>query len=302
MSVKVIINNTLLKEEKSSLLCQKGLWLYSRCEVCGTEYLHHTSCNREDCLVCGKEGSYAHLRRYTRGLKRVFWMYEKGKIGYLVITFPIEKREELKEKQNLKKTEKYIIGLLKREIKGIIGITRWHWAGDKSKKWHPHLNILFTAGYIEEKRLERIKKLIEKKLKSKVIYYKYSEKIKKVLHWWRYITRPTFLLQSEVNFEKIRGLKNVVYFGNWKGYKEYCKNLGKMDRKEWLKYVKQLFNSGYFEKNLKFMNLFIVIHKRCVLCLERVKYKVLKGWNEVLDKRRMLEIGYGYYVLERVVE
>jgi len=50
------------------------------------------------------------------------------------------------------------------------------------------------------------------------------------------------------------------------------------------------------------MNLFIVIHKRCVLCLERVKYKVLKGWNEVLDKRRMLEIGYGYYVLERVVE
>jgi len=300
--MKAFINNTLKEGEKSSLLCKKSFWMHSKCEICGTEYLHRTTCKKEDCVECGQVNSYAHFRRYARGISRVLWLWEEKKgIGYMVITFPLKEREKLKEKENLKKVERYIIRLLKRELKDVKGIARWHFAGEKSKKWHPHLNILIGLTYIEKNKLKRVKDLIEKKTKSKVINYNYSRDIKKVLHYWRYITRPTFLLQNEVDYSKIKGMKNIIYIGNWREYKE---NIKQKDRIEWLKYVKKLFEKGYFgkeKKDYKFMNLFIILHNRCVLCGEKLKFKKLNILDEINlefeQKKRNVYLGLNYYLI-----
>jgi len=245
--------------------CQKGVWL--RAECCGVVYVKRTSCNREDCKVCGKEFSEAHFRRYMRGIPYIREMYDEGKgIGYLVITTKEDERMEYSEKEKLKELERYIKRMLKRELGEIKGVMRWHFAGDRGKRWYPHLNILLTSEYIEKQKLERIKELIENEYNIKVIHYRYTFNRYKVIHWWRYISRPTFLLQNEVEYEKVKGMKNVIWFGKFK------KDYEKIDDEEFLYLVVKLFNEGYFEGRRE-MLYFIAVHNRCCLCGKKLRYE-----------------------------
>ena len=253
-------------------ICQKGIWLWS--EHCGVRYRFRTVCEREDCWVCGKEKSWAHYRRYTRGLKYIKEMVENGFVGYFVITCPDEERLEWASQERLREITRYVKRLLKRELGKVKGVMRWHWAGEKNKKWYPHLNILINFGYIEKEELERIKKLIEEKIKVKVVYYHYAKNINKVLHWWRYIARPTFLLQSEVSYEVVKNMKNVIWFGFGKRQEEYEKMTGE----EFLEMAYKMFKEGYFQ-NIKELARFIVTHNRCIFCGEKLKWKKISIKN-----------------------
>ena len=160
--------------------CPRGRWFWA--EHCDIEYRFRTVCGREDCPICGRPHSWAHKRRYKRGLKHIWEMIKSGYVGYLVVTCPEEQRMEWVKKEELRKKTKYIKRMLQREFgKEIKGVMGWHWAGDRGGKWYPHLNVLFTMGYIT--KLERIKELIEKRLKIRVVYYQYSNKMGKVFFW-----------------------------------------------------------------------------------------------------------------------
>jgi len=107
-------------------------------------------CKREYCPECGVKHSLAHKLLTMKLYVYMLELYEEKKsIGYFVITAPPELRKLLKSKEERQKFRRYIIRLFKRNgFKK--GITRWHFAGDKSKKWYPHLNVLVSASYLEK--------------------------------------------------------------------------------------------------------------------------------------------------------
>jgi hypothetical protein len=188
-----------------------GTWIKS--EHCGYEYWVKTICRREDCPNCGKQNSLYHRELYLSMLGVVLKMFRKaGFIGYLVITSTPELREKWKNPKELSKFREYIRRLLKRE--GFpVAIFRWHFAGDKSDRYYPHLNILLPLGFMPKKKLERLKKLIERKTGIKVVNYRYTRDIGKIKHWVRYISRPTFLNQNEVSYERFKRFKKWGVWG-----------------------------------------------------------------------------------------
>jgi len=284
IKVKRWVWGKISKEE-----CGKGIWLEAKC--CGVEYRFKTVCNREDCPVCGQEKSWAHFRRFIRGVGFIFEMLKWGSVGYMVVTCPEEKRYEWSSKEVLGGIARYLKRLLKRELLGLMGVMRWHFAGDKGKKWYPHLNILFVGGYIDGEVLKRIKELIERRLGVKVVNYHYARSVMKVLHWWRYISRPTFLLQNEIPYENIKGMKNVIWFGFEKIKRKY----ERMSGEEFLELAYRLFKEGYFE-DVKVMARFIVAHSRCILCGEKLKWSKVKE-SEINNTNNDWKIlGWGFYV------
>jgi hypothetical protein len=137
---------------------------------------------------------------------------QKGYIGYLVITSTLELREKWKDPKELRKFQEYVRRLLKRE--GFpVALFRWHFAGDKSDRYYPHLNILLPLGYMPKKKLERLKELIERKTGIKVVNYRYTRSIKKIRHWVRYVSRPTFLNQNEVPYEVFKRFRKWGVWG-----------------------------------------------------------------------------------------
>ena len=191
-----------------------GTWL--KAEHCGYKYWVRTICRQEGCPNCGKPNSLYHRELYLKMLGVVIRMFkEKGYIGYLVITSTPELREKWKDPKELRKFQEYVRRLLKRE--GFpVALFRWHFAGDKSDRYYPHLNILLPLGYMPKKKLERLKELIERKTGIKVVNYRYTQNIKKIRHWVRYVSRPTFLNQNEVPYEVFKRFRK---WGAW-GAKE----------------------------------------------------------------------------------
>jgi hypothetical protein len=294
----MIKNNTLKQFQKSSQCktkfwnfekCPNGIKLIAECPECKNKFLQYTSCKREDCPICGKEGSVAHYRRFIEGLPKILEMYKKsGVVGYIVITW--NKKQDIEiNKKTFGKIRRYIIRMMKREIR-TRGIARWHWGGEQSRDFYPHLNILFESGYIEKSKLERIKKLIEKKLNVKVVYYQYSRNIGKILHWWRYVSRPTFLKQNQVSYSVIKGFRNTIYFGEFEKEKE-------INIKEWWKRIEEYFEKGYFDvEEINFVYVYCLIRSRCPYCGEKLKWKKIDFWEymeKITEKKR--NFGGGFY-------
>lgn len=260
-------------------VCPNHFYLWSECEEDGEKFLMLSVCNKESCYVCGKKGSYSHYRRYKREIGFLYdLLKEYGAIGYLIITCPKEKREEWKNIKKLCEIRRYIIRLLKREIKNVAGIARWHWAGDKNKVFYPHLNILIGAGYLNKEKLKRIKKLIEKKENIKVVYYQYSKRKEKVRFWWRYISRPTFLLQNDVKYEEIKKIKNVVRFGKIK------KNIKRMKKEEFKKFIEKIKEKFENENELW---AFCVFNNRCPKCYNILRWKKFDKivWDDLIKNK-----------------
>lgn len=183
-------------KRKNQALCPAGGFGFRADCGCGHSFVMLKSCKKEYCPVCGRPGSALHREKIQRWLPKILWLLKSyGSIGYMVITLPKEFWK--KDRVFLKEFRRYVIRKLKRMGYGI-GKCRYHFAGDKSGVYSPHLNILMAAAWIPANRLKQLKSDIAAWLgyagPQVVIEYKYSMNLPKVLHWVKYVCRPTLML------------------------------------------------------------------------------------------------------------
>jgi hypothetical protein len=185
-----------------------GTWRYAKCVHCGYEYWVKVPCNREYCPQCGKPNSLYHRRLYLQILGVLLKMWVVGKyVNYMVITCPEDLREKWKDPNEMRK---FMRGL-RRKLKelGLWPVLyRWHWAGDRGRRWYPHLNLVFPMGYIDKEKLERLRRYLKRK-GIEIIHCQYTQSLKKIRHLARYISRPTWNLQNEVSPEAFK------FFRKW---------------------------------------------------------------------------------------
>jgi hypothetical protein len=204
-------------------------------------YFKAVTCGKDWCFDCGQIHSQTHKRRIEPIFPRLRTSLESGKsIGYLVITTPASLRKDFLNKQALKDFREYWKNKLKRE--GFkYGVIRYHWAGEDGYRWHPHLNILFPAGYIAEKTLyrwrdelskwfseyfnlkperswNREKKKYEKKFPASNLYYHYlkptaENATSKLYHWVKYVLRATQTQPNKETIKVIHKFRNTSVFG-----------------------------------------------------------------------------------------
>ena len=227
-------------------------------------------CGKEYCTDCSRDGSPIHQRRVNR-----WWAHvEKwSQMGYLVATIPDVIRPFFLDVDVLKDFRRQILRRLREngtyQIKK--GLARWHWFGDcevcsgegcficghtgSGKFWHPHMNILFESGYIEnvsewlmplkkwmysyfikliDKQLNELKNCrdswtdedvtqidylldirSELNIKQLVVNYSYVEEPERMMNKVKYVTRSTFKIYQTDIKKLLHNFRNCVVWG-WK--------------------------------------------------------------------------------------
>lgn len=174
------------------------------------------SCGKEWCPNCSKLGSPAHGRRYVRGLE---YIRQFKRMRYIIFTIPKELRGQYRTKESLTELGRKCQALLKKHgFKR--GLRRWHYFGDKSTKWHPHLNVLVEGGYLNRATIDAIRRDYWKIIgytgkpvaNPKFTYKRRPADMAGSLH---YVTRATF---HDYNWDKevaleIRNFRNMVVWG-----------------------------------------------------------------------------------------
>jgi len=201
----------------ADVTCDKrgvGWFITGECDN-GHRIAKELVCGKEWCSVCGEDGSIAHMRRFSRWLSKIM---QSENIGYFVFTIPVEARERYRSKRALAKLGHDIQELLK-SVGYTRGLRRWHFFGDKSVKWNPHLNLLVDSGFVSEKKMEIIKKkcafVMGIDLAKVNVNYRYRRSPGKMIHTLKYITRATFHdyeWDMEMSLE-LRGFRNMVVWG-----------------------------------------------------------------------------------------
>lgn len=210
----------------------------------GHTYAKELICNREWCGECGGTDGKAHQRRKSKWLPR---LRQLSKVGYMVITIPPELREGFREKERLREFGISIRRLMQREGHRR-GLRRYHWfgedhagsglQGDGLPPYHPHLNLLFEAGWIDElcpgevkesgdgcrgpgTCLARIKRSVGRILGVDLarvnVYYEYATDVPQMLHLMNYVLRPTFsdwTWDERLSYE-IHGFRHTEKWGTW---------------------------------------------------------------------------------------
>jgi hypothetical protein len=259
-----------------------GVFIWSKCDHCGTRVISRVPCKREWCPYCGREQSYFHLIYYYKILRYALTMFMKNgeKMGYLVITTTPELRQQfLEDPQKMHKFREDIKEKLK-ELGYKYGIWRWHFAGDEGRTWYPHLNVLIPEGYMPEEKLVKFKRWIERKYGVKVVNYEWTEDLGKVKHWVRYIARPTWNLQHEADPEKFKGMRKFGVWGNkhfklgdiqlTEGEVFFLALMIVVDELELRKAIREL-KEGKIERDLTLI-LNLLRRDRCVKCGAKVKW------------------------------
>ena len=190
----------------------KGYFIEAHCED-GHSFAKELVCNKEWCSICGDDGSIAHNRRFARWLPKVMQI---DSMGYFVFTIPQELREKYRTKKALGKLGHQVQELLK-GFDYSRGLRRWHWFGDKSTRWHPHLNVIVDGHYINERKLDAIKRDYASLLGVLLadINYHYRRSPGKMVHTLKYVARASFRdyeLDMEMALE-LRGFRNMVVWG-----------------------------------------------------------------------------------------
>ena len=177
-------------------------------------------CRREWCSTCRDT---AQRQRVASVLPRFFQI---DVMGYLVTTFPMEVRLIMKDPRVLTLLAKRLRRLL-RKLGHRKVYTRWHYFGDKSNVFNPHLNVLFDSEWLSPDQLTELKDLIRRKLlprsiaksigKDLVIHYDYSQDPKRKMHWIKYVTRSTFTDSEwdEQLASRLYGFHNGCFAGFW---------------------------------------------------------------------------------------
>lgn len=172
-------------------------------------------CGREWCGVCGEKDSDAHKRRWSRWLPKV---RQLRRMGYLVVTFPLEIRAGLRTKPELSAMASHVTAILK-ELGFARGLRRWHWFGDESIEFNPHLNFLLDSAHISERQLKGIKEQVANLVGVPcVVHYQYTTVPAKMMHLLKYVTRSTFLNRWWDNefADATFGYRNTWSWGHWK--------------------------------------------------------------------------------------
>lgn len=197
------------------LTCDKtgvGWFVSGECEN-GHRFAKTLVCQKEWCSVCGEDGSVAHSRRWLRWLPKA---QQFEVMGYFVFTIP----QELRAKYRTKKALSGLGHRVQELLKGFgysRGLRRWHWFGDKSAKYHPHLNCLVDGGFVSAAKLDAIKRGYASLLGADVVdvNYRYRLSAGKMVHSLRYVCRATF---RDYNWDlpmalELRGFRNMVVWG-----------------------------------------------------------------------------------------
>jgi len=267
-------------------------WVYSTCDskkqgwfisgecINGHRYAKELVCGKEFCQVCGADGSVAHMRRFARWMVKI---KEFKTMGYFVFTIPESIRYRYRTKKALRKLGHDIQSMLK-EFGYKRGLRRWHWFGDKTSKYHPHLNCLVDGAYINGNKLKRIKKRYAQILNVNVadVNYHYRRTPGRMIHTLRYITRATFRdYKWDIELvNELRVFRNMVVWGKneWKGIIEWGKDYKEND----------IDNMNIIEK--------LEIHV-CPDCGEKIEWGTALP-RALLNIVEKTEIGAGYWKLK----
>jgi hypothetical protein len=271
-----------------------GIRLKGYCEECGVEHVVRKPCGREWCPECGRPFSLYHRQTYLRVLGYALEMFkDAGAVGYLIITCPEEMREEWKDKRVLSKVVEYVRRMLARE--GFEwGVYRWHFAGDKGRRWYPHLNILIPGGFLEPERLERLKTLIYRRYGIKVVYYRYIKNVRKLRHVARYIARPTWLLQDEVEPENFKNFRKMGIWG--KKYFRSASIESPRELEDFVARLHELVAKGYLRAGVEAMA-FAVLHGHCAFCCRKLRWKRVKSWWMNNVHNNLYKLGWGVWLV-----
>ncbi len=186
----------------------------------GHRFAKEVYCGREWCQVCsgkwekGKEMKPTHGRRFGRWYPKAQQM---GGVGYWTFTIPQELRAKYRTKEALTELGHKVQELLK--FYGYPrGLRRWHYFGDRSRDWHPHLNCLVDGGLLGGKSLRIIRREYSRLLgvKLAIAEYHYFESVPEKIHALRYVTRATFLdwRWDPAMARELHGFRNQLWWGS----------------------------------------------------------------------------------------
>lgn len=208
----------------------KGYFIVAECED-GHRFAKELVCNKDWCRVCGEDGSIAHNRRFARWLPKIF---QVESMGYFTYTLPEGVRDRYRTQKALAKLGHAVQELLK-SYGFSRGLRRWHWFGDKSTKYHPHLNVMVDVpSPIKvpcKKKPVALCPVILRLIKADYarllgvdladVNFHYRTSPGKKVHTLKYITRATFLSYEwdKEMAEELRGFRNMVVWGRglWDG-------------------------------------------------------------------------------------
>ncbi|MDI6815543.1 MAG: hypothetical protein QMC90_05670, partial [Dehalococcoidales bacterium] len=145
-----------------------------------------------------------------------------NRMGYFIFTIPEALRSRFRTKRALSKLGHQVQELLK-SFGYSRGLRRWHWFGEKSTRWHPHLNCLVDGGFVSSRKLDAIKRGYASLLGVELadVNYQYRKSPGRMVHTLKYVTRATFRDYSwdlEMAME-LWGFRNMVVWGRgqWDG-------------------------------------------------------------------------------------
>jgi len=148
-----------LKLVKALIMCGRQLVGWSCRE--GHHFLRRISCQRQICPKCSENDSPAHKRRYSRAWPRMMW---PGRVGYVVLTVPVEYRHLLNTKAKLREMSKAswnVVSLVFDPYFDLAkgGLVSLHFYGDQSDVYNPHVNVLFpTSGRVSRAKLKELRR------------------------------------------------------------------------------------------------------------------------------------------------
>ncbi len=173
-------------------------------------------CGKEWCSTCGAKGSWIHNRRFSRWLVKAQQLRD---MGYYVIEWPVASRHKLHSKQALSDMGKRVKGAFQ-ALGYDRGLRRWHFFGEHSDKFNPHINVLVESAYLSKQRLENIKAYLRLVLDEPdlIVNYSYRQTVAQKVHTLKYVTRATFL---DLSWDfwlagDLYNFQNTNYWGRWK--------------------------------------------------------------------------------------
>lgn len=186
----------------------------------GHRYAKEVYCGREWCEVCngswvkGEELKPSHGRRFARWLDKA---EQIDGMGYWTFTIPEALRSQYRTKEALTGLGHQVQELLK-SYGYSRGLRRWHWFGDRSTRWHPHLNVLVDGGLLGGKVLRAIRRAYSRLLgvDLAIAEYHYLSTPGQKVHALKYVTRATFLdarWDVPMAFE-LYGFRNQLWWGS----------------------------------------------------------------------------------------
>jgi len=171
------------------------------------------------------------MRRFARWLPKA---QQFEVMGYFVFTIPQELRAKYRTKKALSRLGHQVQELLK-SCGYSRGLRRWHWFGDKSAKYHPHLNCLVDGGFVSPRKLYAIKRGYASLLGVDLadVNYRYRESLGRMVHTLKYVTRATFTdYEWDIGMAlELRGFRNMVVWGRGQWDNEPCWSLADLGGK-----------------------------------------------------------------------